>query len=194
MEVAGISLRATSDLSDVRAIVGNGSDTGRSVPLGDFPTGTTVSVRFPLSRSESITIIGSTDPGENIASSGEVDYNVVAYFGTPKGNQISDLDPTLFLMNPNVPDQGVLEYSASLLRMQDESFEVVGNATGTVTSASDFNADGQINLHDFSMMVACLSGPNAYLSETCRNIDLDLDGDADLADVALFEETHSARQ
>jgi hypothetical protein len=52
----------------------------------------------------------------------------------------------------------------------------------------DMDGDGDVDLADFSVLAACLSGPGpANLPSGCAAADLEHDGDADLADMREFQ-------
>ena len=53
--------------------------------------------------------------------------------------------------------------------------------------ASDFNGDGLVTLGDFAILNECLAGPEGGLAPACLCVDLDADGDVDLADFAEFQ-------
>jgi hypothetical protein len=60
--------------------------------------------------------------------------------------------------------------------------------TTTVATPSDFDADGDVDLPDFSMFQLCFAGPNRPPAANCSvNADLDGDADVDLADFSLFQ-------
>jgi thiol-disulfide isomerase/thioredoxin len=55
------------------------------------------------------------------------------------------------------------------------------------TPPGDWDADGDVDLTDFSEVPDCLSGPGEYASRPCGDVfDLDFDFHVDLADVAKF--------
>jgi hypothetical protein len=45
-----------------------------------------------------------------------------------------------------------------------------------------------VNVEDYAIFNACLSGPSEAVEPGCECMDLDLDGDLDLFDFALFQE------
>jgi hypothetical protein len=53
--------------------------------------------------------------------------------------------------------------------------------------ASDFNGDGAVNAGDVAIFNGCLSGPEGGTGPGCLCVDLDSDGDVDLADFAAFQ-------
>jgi hypothetical protein len=53
---------------------------------------------------------------------------------------------------------------------------------------TDYNGDGHVNVEDYAIFNACLSGPSEAVEPGCECMDLDLDGDLDLFDFALFQE------
>jgi hypothetical protein len=56
----------------------------------------------------------------------------------------------------------------------------------------DTDADGDIDLDDYTSFEACLGGPGAgYAAPECCNVDFDLDTDIDLHDFAEFAESFS---
>ena len=55
--------------------------------------------------------------------------------------------------------------------------------------ASDFNGDGLVTLGDFAILNECLAGLEGGLAPACLCVDLDADGDVDLADFAEFQES-----
>jgi hypothetical protein len=46
----------------------------------------------------------------------------------------------------------------------------------------DLDADGDVDIEDFSVYAACMIGPEVPFPDGCDDADLDLDGDVDLAD------------
>ncbi len=52
---------------------------------------------------------------------------------------------------------------------------------------SDFNGDGLVSLGDFAILHECLAGPEGGLAPACLCVDLDADGDVDLADFAEYQ-------
>ena len=53
--------------------------------------------------------------------------------------------------------------------------------------AADFNGDGLVTLSDHAVFSGCLDGPEVLTSLDCMCIDLDADGDVDLADFAELQ-------
>jgi probable HAF family extracellular repeat protein len=51
---------------------------------------------------------------------------------------------------------------------------------------ADVDADGDIDLDDFSSIVSCLAGPNELTLPECISRDLDADGDVDFFDITTF--------
>ena len=65
-----------------------------------------------------------------------------------------------------------------------------GSVTLTVLSATqpgDLDADGDVDLDDYSIFVDCMNGPAVAYPLGCDAADLELDGDVDLADFAVFQ-------
>jgi hypothetical protein len=54
-------------------------------------------------------------------------------------------------------------------------------------TAGDCNWDERVDLVDFDVFSACLTGPGGDLIESCWMLDLDHDGDVDLADHGAFQ-------
>jgi len=50
----------------------------------------------------------------------------------------------------------------------------------------DFDGDRDVDLEDWRVGFDCMLGPGVQVPRECRKSDMDLDGDVDLADVALF--------
>jgi hypothetical protein len=51
----------------------------------------------------------------------------------------------------------------------------------------DLDGDGDVDVIDFTILTACLTGPEAQVSLPCLPADLDGDGDADAGDFAIFQ-------
>ncbi|MHC4236026.1 MAG: SUMF1/EgtB/PvdO family nonheme iron enzyme, partial [Planctomycetota bacterium] len=63
-----------------------------------------------------------------------------------------------------------------------------------INQVGDGNGDGVVDLADFAIMHACLTGPGGGpLDGTCLSADCDSDGDVDLADFAAFQTVLSAQ-
>jgi hypothetical protein len=76
--------------------------------------------------------------------------------------------------------------------MAGGGFDLVGGFWGaTAATASpapgDCDADGDVDLTDYTDLEACLNGPAESSPAVCDCADLDGDGDADLADFAEFQ-------
>jgi len=64
---------------------------------------------------------------------------------------------------------------------------IVGDACLTDCPAGDFDQDGDVDLDDLSVCVACMAGPEVAHPPDCDGVDLDVDGDVDLTDFAAFQ-------
>lgn len=54
--------------------------------------------------------------------------------------------------------------------------------------SGDANGDGHVDLDDFAVLPACVTGPDVHYGDpACEAFDLDLDGDVDLFDLAGFQ-------
>lgn len=51
---------------------------------------------------------------------------------------------------------------------------------------ADLDCDNEVDLFDYALFVACLTGPQAAMLPGCDHADLELDGDVDLRDLGLF--------
>ncbi len=51
----------------------------------------------------------------------------------------------------------------------------------------DCDRDGDVDLDDLSLLVACMTGPGGGVPYDCDHADLDADGDVDLADFGIFQ-------
>jgi hypothetical protein len=60
------------------------------------------------------------------------------------------------------------------------------------TAPGDANADGQIDESDLLTFAACISGPDMERESSCDVMDIDRDGDVDLADFAGFQSASTA--
>ncbi len=56
-----------------------------------------------------------------------------------------------------------------------------------VWMATDFDADGDVDLSDFGFFQMCFNGPNQTTFAECGPADFDLDNDVDLADFSVFQ-------
>jgi len=52
----------------------------------------------------------------------------------------------------------------------------------------DFDNDHDVDVHDYALFVPCIAGPNQTVVPACRQFDVDLDGDVDLADFCAFQQ------
>jgi hypothetical protein len=79
---------------------------------------------------------------------------------------------------------------------------VASNSGGSATSnqaaltlkpsvAADFDHDCDVDQADFSLFVACISGPNESLNSGCENRSFDGDGDVDQSDFGIFQRCYS---
>jgi endonuclease I len=65
---------------------------------------------------------------------------------------------------------------------------VLKGTTFVTHNAADLDADGDVDLTDFSLLQGCFNGPNRPPATGCRvSADLDADADVDLADFAVFQ-------
>jgi hypothetical protein len=74
---------------------------------------------------------------------------------------------------------------------------VVGRSdhfTGSGGVEGDFDADGDVDLHDYFAMSICqsFSGPGVDTPPACAIFDFDTDDDIDMQDVARFDEAFTA--
>ena len=58
---------------------------------------------------------------------------------------------------------------------------------GCLERPGDLDGDRRVDLDDYRLAAPCLGGPGESIVPACEGTDLDGDGDADLADIALFE-------
>jgi hypothetical protein len=54
-------------------------------------------------------------------------------------------------------------------------------------SSADLNADGAVDLFDYTIMSACMTGPAGSLPTHCDCADIDSDGDADVSDFSTLQ-------
>jgi PKD repeat protein len=60
------------------------------------------------------------------------------------------------------------------------------------STATDFDADGDVDLDDFSRLQACYTGPGGTVSDPdCEPCDVDGDGDVDGADFGILDDCFS---
>jgi hypothetical protein len=97
---------------------------------------------------------------------------------------IRDLDGRYrFLDEPAAPDVG-----AGAAPLVDMGAHEAGS-----TGGGDFDANGRVELFDYSALANCLGGPDAGpVSSGCAAFDLDADTDVDLRDVAVFQAVFDA--
>ena len=62
-----------------------------------------------------------------------------------------------------------------------------GATTGTPSVPGDCDADGDVDLTDYSEFESCLGGPVAPSLPDCECFDFDVDSDVDLRDLAEFQ-------
>ena len=66
-----------------------------------------------------------------------------------------------------------------------DDFLVVGSHPTALPA--DFDRDGDVDLEDYEILAACLTGPGGQVTPECLACDLDGDADADLIDFGKFE-------
>ena len=59
-------------------------------------------------------------------------------------------------------------------------------------TAGDCNGDERVDLVDYEVFHACLTGPGVQAMPSCWMLDLDADGDVDLSDYAAFQRWFTA--
>lgn len=73
-----------------------------------------------------------------------------------------------------------------------DNVRLVLGGVNTIPRPGWGDADGDVDLGDGSASVTCLSGPGGGLSAPeCESLDIDEDGDVDLADYRLFQTVHT---
>lgn len=82
----------------------------------------------------------------------------------------------------------VLHYQDSLYVGTTDSRLLVYDPDAVPDTGPDFDADGDVDLSDFTTFQGCFNGPNRppVLADECGGPDLDDDSDVDLADFSLF--------
>ena len=65
--------------------------------------------------------------------------------------------------------------------------------TGPVAQPGDLNLDGCVDFDDFSIFAGCMMGPEIPYPEGCGLANLDGDADADMSDLAVFQQLYSER-
>lgn len=171
---------------DVHAVVTAPPDVGRLITIGDIAAGESRSVRLLISPGEVLTFVASSVPGGSGAAGFGTSLDVIAYFGTPEGTTVSELDPTRFGLLPDFSTSTVRNYTAALLKLNGETFETVGEAEATGASNADFDVNGMIDIADFIRLRDCLLGPGIPTSTDCEGTDLQHDGDVDLRDMSIW--------
>lgn len=63
-----------------------------------------------------------------------------------------------------------------------------GEGDECVAACGDADQDGEVDLDDFAVFVACATGPSGGVPAGCELLDLDNDNDVDLRDWASFQE------
>ena len=61
------------------------------------------------------------------------------------------------------------------------------DATTITVIGGDCDSSGTLDIDDFAVSTGCLHGPGMAVSPGCDCLDLDKDGDVDLADFAGFQ-------
>lgn len=69
----------------------------------------------------------------------------------------------------------------------DGGTRVYATVTTERRRRGDMNGDGVVNTADVAAFADCLAGPDVAILDGCTDADLDLDGDVDLADCAIFQ-------
>jgi len=83
-----------------------------------------------------------------------------------------------------------------------ESNQVFIDALDTVPSSKpfitvhnglrgDFDHDEDVDVEDYALLALCIAGPRQSITAACRPLDIDLDNDVDLIDVAEFVQAMS---
>lgn len=95
-------------------------------------------------------------------------------FGLSSAQQISTVGPAVYA-------------GGSFLTVNDQPTNYIARWTGCFDRPGDINGDGFTDLVDYQTLQFCLRGPDIEVSGGCETSDLDLDGDADLFDVNIFQ-------
>jgi hypothetical protein len=95
-------------------------------------------------------------------------------------SDVADGQPTVYLRWTMGPTDNIVTYPG--WNIDDFEIRAVG-----ITLPGDYDGNGLVDLNDFTIFVACLAGPETELAPGCEQTDLDLDGDADLADAGMFQ-------
>lgn len=182
-----VDVHSTSSLYGLKALACSPPDACRLIDIGDMSEGESKTVDVGIGPGEFLTITGSSLPFVTAASGQEVPtQDVFAYFGPPKGDRLSDLDPSLFALAPDASQLSIETHSAVLLQTDGTLVSPVGDATGTASQTGDLNVDGSVGPDDYRVLSNCLMGPDAKVAETCWRADLDGDRDVDMRDLSYF--------
>jgi hypothetical protein len=90
------------------------------------------------------------------------------------------------------PAQGEVYYYAAFAYDGLAVFSDSATASGTVSSSADFDEDGDVDKHDYTMFEACLTGPmSGPPAVGCEAMDLDADDDVDMTDYQELQVCYS---
>lgn len=182
-----VDVQSTSSLYGLKALACSPPDACRLIDIGDVPAGENRVVEIGVGPGEFLTITGSSLPvGPAANAANPPVHDVFAYFGSPTGSDLSDLDPSLFALLLDATELSVQTHTAVLLQTDGTLVTPVGDATGTASQTGDVNVDGSVGADDYRVLSNCLMGPDAKVAEKCRRADLDGDQDVDLRDLSYF--------
>jgi len=69
--------------------------------------------------------------------------------------------------------------------------EIVSPFIDYIPSIADFDADGDVDLVDFTYFQACFAGSEGEVSTECAHADLDFDQDVDMQDFIIFQQEYT---
>ena len=97
----------------------------------------------------------------------------------------ADAAPATVILALSPSASGVAAKARGQIAWSDISLDVVAVGEGI---PGDFDGDVDVDLDDFGLFQACLTGPNlGPPSPECEDTDLDTDGDVDQSDFGFFQ-------
>lgn len=168
-------------------------------PYGDWnhesyeSNGALISAASPILRLLDERIVSGLDIGLPRPPNEPPSYQAVHFGGLPGTSTVAaqrgDGVSFVALFNNVLPGQPAWDVYYYLDAILD-----AGAVTWPVLPAGDFDCDADVDADDFAFFAGCLSGPDVPASVSCEYAGQDVDGDVDLADLAVFQRAFTGRQ